>query len=307
MTTLSVKPDVSWLSVVSLSLLFAVLGGFGVLAVKASLSEGASADPIPSEPQTIVIAPREFSYRGAGNYYKNGYAVDGLMRTVSMKHPLTIMKYQVSHADYARCVAADACTAAEPEYSAENRDDMPVTGVSFGDAQAYASWLSRRTGEVWMLPTDEQIAFAAGSRFPDDALGTDTESSNPADRWLADYRRESQRMTSRDPVPKPFGHFGENEFGFADFAGNVWEWTKTCSRRVDLEWADRETNDDTDSCGIYHAIGKHRAPMVFFVRNPKGGGCAVGTPPDNLGFRLIKDTRWYAPLLGTLRDRGLAL
>jgi formylglycine-generating enzyme required for sulfatase activity len=302
MTTLSVKSDVSWMSLVVLSLLIAVLGGLGVLAVKVTLSEGAPDGLV--EPQTIVIAPREFSYRAAGDYYKNGYAVDGPMRTVSVTRPLTIMKYQVSNADYARCVAAGACAAAEPEYSAAGSADMPATGVSFGDAQAYASWLNRSTGEVWTLPTDEQLAFAAGSRFPDDALGADTKSSNPADRWLASYSREAQWKTARDPVPKPLGHFGENEYGFADFAGNVWEWTTTCSSRVDLEWADQATNDSA-TCGIYHAIGKHRAPMIFFVRNPKGGGCAVGTPPDNLGFRLVKDTRWYAPLVRILRERGL--
>jgi formylglycine-generating enzyme required for sulfatase activity len=216
------------------------------------------------------------------------------------------MKYQVSYADYALCVGAGACAAPAPEY-VPARADLPVTGVSFEDAQAYASWFSRQTGEAWMLPTDEQLAFAAGSRFPDDALGADAQGSpNPAIRWLADYAREAEGKTSRDPVPQPLGHFGENEFGIADFGGNVWEWTVTCSRRIDIEASDG-TARDTSSCGIYHAIGKHRAPMIFFVRNPKGGGCAVGTPPDNLGFRLIRDTRWYAPLSRFLRKSGLSL
>jgi hypothetical protein len=64
--------------------------------------------------------------------------------------------------------------------------------------------------------------------------------------------------------------------------------------------------NDVSSCGIYVASGKHRAVLSSFVRNPKGGGCAVGVPPDNVGFRLVKDTRWYAPLLAKLKARGLA-
>jgi formylglycine-generating enzyme required for sulfatase activity len=180
---------------------------------------------------------------------------------------------------------------------------MPATGVSFDDAQTYAAWFSRRTGAVWVLPTDEQLAFAAGSRFPDDALGVD-DPSNPALRWLADYYRETARKGSREPEPQRLGHFGESETGLSDFAGNVWEWTTTCMRRVTLNSAGTVTSD-ASSCGIYIATGKHRASLSSFVRNPKGGGCAVGAPPDNVGFRLVKDTRWYAPLLQTLRERGL--
>jgi hypothetical protein len=29
--------------------------------------------------------------------------------------------------------------------------------------------------------------------------------------------------------------------------------------------------------------------MSNFVSDGKSGGCAVGTPPDNLGFRLVRD------------------
>jgi len=35
--------------------------------------------------------------------------------------------------------------------------------------------------------------------------------------------------------------------------------------------------------------GRHRAHMSSFVRDGKRGGCAVGTPPENLGFRLVRD------------------
>lgn len=249
-------------------------------------------------PQTVVISPHSFPYRDAGEFYRGAYAVDGPLRELTVTEPLEIMKYQVSEREYAICVDDGGCLA--PERPNDRKVDVPVVGVSYDDALAYAGWLSRRTGEIWRLPRDEELAFAAGSRFPDDALGVDADTRNPALRWLADYRREVARKASTNPAPQPRGNFGESEFGLADFAGNIWEWTGTCNRRVILDDGG-DIASDISSCGIYLAVGKHRSPMSSFVRDPKGGGCSVGTPPDNLGFRLVKDTRWYMRLLHSLR------
>jgi hypothetical protein len=46
--------------------------------------------------------------------------------------------------------------------------------------------------------------------------------------------------------------------------------------------------------------------MIFFVKDAKGGGCSVGTPPDNLGFRLVRDdnrVRNFAALKAWWRTR----
>ncbi len=256
------------------------------------------------QPQTVTIPPRTFSYREDGEFLKANYVTDAPMRTVTMHRPLIIMKHQVSLAEYTACVSEGACGA--PAGVSHDLGNVPVTGVSYDDARAYARWLSDKTGEVWSLPTDEQLAFAAGKSFPDDAFGIEDDASNPAIRWLADYRREAAERSKRDPVPRILGSFGENEYGLSDFGGNVWEWTNTCHRRVELD-ADDMILRSEDLCGVYVTVGNHRAPMTSFIKDPKGGGCAVGTPPDNLGFRLVRSTQWYAPLLKALRDRGFAL
>jgi formylglycine-generating enzyme required for sulfatase activity len=253
------------------------------------LNGGADLPP----PQTISVAPGSFVYRQPGEFYRAGYAVDGPKAEYVMTAPVTIMKYQVSTQDYDACVADGACPARESV--TPSRSDMPATGVSHDDATVYARWFSEKSGGVWRLPSDAELAFTAGTKFPDDALGIDPDNPNPALRWLADYEREAARKRSRQPEPLPYGSFGESEHGLADFGGNVWEWTTTCNRRVDLVKQGQQVT--TEACGVYIAAGKHRSPLSSFIRDPKSGGCSVGVPPDHVGFRLVEDRRWYAPLL----------
>jgi formylglycine-generating enzyme required for sulfatase activity len=280
----------------------AVLTLSAALAFQTGVVRWPDALPLVAGPETVTIPVHHFRYRADGEFYRNGYAVDAPMVEASIDAPLTISKYQISVGEYDLCVADGACQPAERTATAAT--DVPVTGVSYHDAMAYAKWLSARSGAVWTVPSHEQIAYAAGGRFPDDALGIDPESRNPALRWLADYDREAARKASPNPAPQPRGSFGGNEFGLADFAGNVWEWTTTCQRRVALD-GDGVQAAPVQTCGIYVTVGRHRAPMSDFVREPKGGGCSVGTPPDNLGFRVIRDGRWYAAIRQALRNLRL--
>lgn len=277
--------------VMSLGLICAL--GAGALLTTTSLRAPAPALPLP---QTALVPAGTILHRIDGEYSRDGLPVDAPRIRVTIDAPVEIMRYQVSAADYSLCVAAGACKRQEQPAA---RGDLPATGVSHADATAYAHWLSRETGTVWRLPSDLEWAQAAGSRFIDDARGLDPEGGNPALRWLADYERETSRKEARSPRPLPIGSFGANEHGVHDIAGNVWEWTQTCLRRVRLDAAGA-TVSETKSCGIYVVEGQHRAMLSFFIRNPKSGGCSVGTPPDNLGFRLVRERNWQERLRSLL-------
>jgi formylglycine-generating enzyme required for sulfatase activity len=233
--------------------------------------------------ETVTVVPGAFTFRLPGEYLRDGRPVDAPTRTVSFQAGFEVMKYQVSAGDYGRCVADGACET--PDGNAAG--DMPVTGVSYRDAQAYAAWLSGRTGESWRLPTDEEWSFAAAERLHDDALGL-ADDGNPATRWLARYRSEAAGKAERDPQPKPLGHFGANSKGVEDVAGNVWEWTSTCYVNATLE-PGATVGRSVENCGVRIVDGRHRGYMSTFIRDGKSGGCAAGLAPDNLGIRLVRD------------------
>lgn len=248
-------------------------------------------------PQTVTLAPADFRYRATGHFLRDGTPVDPPMVHTRLDAPLSIMKYQVSGTDYAACVVEDACLPAEPRHT--GKGNIPVTGVNYDDAVTYAAWLSARTGQTWTLPTDQEWAFAAGTGFADDALGLSDDGNDPAARWLAKYQEESARDSDAGRMPLPLGTFGSNENGVADMGGNVWEWTQTCHRRVHVD-ASGAVLSETPACTIKILDGQHRTPMSFFIRDARSGGCSVGVPPDNLGFRLVRQPAWYERVLALL-------
>jgi len=98
------------------------------------------------------------------------------------------------------------------------KDNHPVTCVSWNDATAYAKWLSRQTGKQYRLPTEAEWEYAARA-------GTDTKywwgneiGSNKANCWNS-YCGDNFEYTA------PVGSFSANKFGLYDTVGNVWEWT----------------------------------------------------------------------------------
>jgi formylglycine-generating enzyme required for sulfatase activity len=245
-------------------------------------------------PETVVIAPRAFDYRASGDFIRDTASIDGPLIHVAAPQPIEIMIYQVSAADYAECVADGACEDAAPRRRVTG--NVPVTGVNFSDATAYAAWLSQRTGTTWRLPSVEEWTFAAGSMAGDSALGAEGNVNDPAKRWLLAYQRASEASTSGPANPKPLGSFGTNEFGVADLSAVVWEWTSTCATRTTVDEAGSVVSR-VEGCGVRYLEGRHRTPVNVFVRDALGGGCSVGVPPDNLGFRLVREPSWWERLV----------
>ncbi|HLG79712.1 MAG TPA: SUMF1/EgtB/PvdO family nonheme iron enzyme [Bradyrhizobium sp.] len=252
----------------------------GPLAVAPLVSDHAMRHGL--EPAMVELAPDTLSYRAAGEFTRSGKVAEAPLVSIRLATPLAVMQHQVSSADYQACVDEGACHALDRDVVVAL--DRPAVQVSWHDASAYAAWLSRKTGSHYRLPTDQEWARAAGSKFADDGVAIDA--SNPAQRWIARYDREA----GRDPetATRPFGAFGVNENGLADLSGNVWEWTATCYERSVLDEAGAVVKTKAN-CGVRVAEGAHRAYVTDFIRDARAGGCAAGTPPDNLGFRLVRD------------------
>jgi formylglycine-generating enzyme required for sulfatase activity len=145
-----------------------------------------------------------------GGEFLQGLA-EGASTKISLK-AFWIDKYEVTHAQYARFI--QETNHPKPAYwddPAYNRADLPVVGVRWEDASAYARWAGKR------LPSEAEWVKAAG--------GEDGRSYPWGNNWEAD-RCNSLGTQDEFEGLSPVGKFplGASPYGVMDMAGNVWEW-----------------------------------------------------------------------------------
>jgi serine/threonine-protein kinase PpkA len=151
--------------------------------------------------------------------------------------------------------------------------------VSWGDAQAYAAWLSRRTGKPYRLPSEAEWEYAAragsttarpwGPELTRDRANYGAEAccapaAVGADKW---------RFTS------PVGAFPANRFGLYDMIGNVWQWVEDCGH---------DRYDGAPADGSAWVLGDCRTRMVrggAWFQAPDSERSAARAA-DDAGFRI---------------------
>ncbi|NQE54391.1 Hercynine oxygenase [ANME-1 cluster archaeon GoMg3.2] len=164
----------------------------------------------------------------------------------------------------------------EPEYWHDrkwNGLNFPVVGISWFEAEAYANWLSVRTGHLYRLPTEAEWEKSArgtdGFKYP---WGEDF------DKNLCNSRESELRRTS------PVGIYpkGKSPYGCFDMAGNVWEW---CS-----DWYDNYYANSPDR--------NPKGPSSGADRVNRGGSCNDVTWDCRSAFRVLDVPRFRYGALG---------
>ena len=236
-------------------------------------------------PELVAIPNGSFYYLPAGSFRQGTRVVDAPMEVRKISGLIELMKYPVSVREYDSCVKAGFCNEVAPSAG----QNLAQTGVSYLDAIAYSQWFTKITGDTWRLPKDEEWVRAASERFVAQKLSIN--SADPSKRWLAEYTKQHTERAGASSELRSIGGYGENSLGVVDLSGSVWEWTQSCMLRGVVSVDGSTLTTKSEYCGIRIAEGRHRAFIIDFIRDPKVGGCAVGLPPNYLGFRLVREKR----------------
>ena len=186
----------------------------------------------------------------------------------------------------------------------ENQENHPVMRVSWDDAQKFCSWLSKKEGKTYRLPTDEQWSYAVGigrdemrkkgtlpsqvtqvpNEFPwgggfppkaKEQAGNYSDASRKAQAPGADGHY-FDTYDDGFPTTAPVMSFKPNKLGLYDLGGNVWEWCE--------DWYDNAQKTRVLRGGAWgnyerdHMLSSHRAHIAPFISFEYHGRC---------GFRVV--------------------
>jgi formylglycine-generating enzyme required for sulfatase activity len=170
-------------------------------------------------PEMVVVPARGF-LMGTLETEVARHESEGPQRKVTIARAFAVGKYPLTFAEWDACVAAGGSSYRPPD-EGWGRGRQPIINVSWDDAQAYVSWLARKTGKPYRLLSEAEWEYAARAgtttAYPwGDQPGTNRANfSGAGSDW-------SNRRTA------PVGTFEPNSFGLHDMIGNVWEWVQDC-------------------------------------------------------------------------------
>ena len=285
----------------------------GKLALReAGLKAGDRFRDCPECPEMVVV-PRGRNWMGSPHYAEERQENEGPWHDVTIAAPFAIGVYEVTVAEFRRFVgetgysAASSCYTHEGGESADRTDRSwwnsgfsqgerhPVVCVSWNDVQAYAVWLSRKTGEKYRLLSESEWEYAARAgtetaRYWGQRGWAQCRYANGADRSLEERYSGWRGASCRDGHvhTAPVGSFGANGWGLHDVLGNVWEWTEDC-------WNDSYGNAPSDGSAWEYGDCEWRVlrggswlhgPLSLRAAHRESFSTSVGF--YNIGFRVAR-------------------
>jgi formylglycine-generating enzyme required for sulfatase activity len=268
-------------------------------------------------PWLTVVPPGRFNM-GSPAAESGRYVSEDPQHEVRIASPLAIMEAEVTRGQFAAFVketnyaTAGGCfkwngTKFESDPKGtwanvgfEQTDQHPVVCINWNDAQAYAAWLSKRTGQTYRLLSEAEWEYAARAgkqtRFwfgdKDEDLCTH---ANVADRSARAGLKEVTKdwtiaeCTDNYVFTAPVKSYKANAFGLYDVHGNAWEWTQDC-------WHENYKGAPNDGLAWESDCGEVRRVVrgggwIIVPRGARSANRYGGNPDDrdiNSGFRLAR-------------------
>ena len=168
-------------------------------------------------PEMVVLKPGSFTMGNDGRPFTSPE------HKVTISAPFAISAHEISFAQY-DLFARDSGRSL-PDDANWGRENRPVVNVSWEDAQAFARWLRKQTGQPYRLASEAEWEYAARADT-DTPFWWGTSSA----RGKANCRRgcASEFNSLFSTTSAPVGNYKANEFGLYDTAGNVAEWVQDC-------------------------------------------------------------------------------
>ncbi len=235
--------------------------------------------PLPGL-ELVKITPGKYNLT---TLVPNSFGRQYYSKPVEIKHPFQISRYEITIDQWNLCFKEGGCAHKAKQRRFE-KGDFPVTYVTWFDTMDFTKWLSKRTGQNFRLPTEEEWSYAAFT-------GKDV-TKEMIEKMIAERQERAFTSAKKFRRTKKIGTFGKNKWGIYDTRGAVWNWTMTCrfpSDEANIRSISIDKLKNPDLCSNRVVQGDERGHVPVFVGEVLSGGCGTGEPIDHIGFRVVRD------------------
>jgi formylglycine-generating enzyme required for sulfatase activity len=180
-------------------------------------------------PEMVVVPPGSFTM-GSPTNEPDRSDDEGPQHAVRVGRQFAVGRFALTFDEWDACVVDGGCNGYKPFDEGWGRGRRPVIHINWEDAQAYLTWISRKTGKSYRLLSEAEREYVtrAGTTTPfwfgssvsiDEANYTGTGIYGTS---TAGFRRQTV----------PVDGFRPNPWGLYQVHGNVREWTEDCYNKT---------------------------------------------------------------------------
>ncbi len=190
-----------------------------------------------------------------------------------------IGKYPVTFDQWEACVEDGGCVRRIAFADRWTGRDLPATSMNWETVQDYLSWINKKTGKQYRLPSEAEWEYAARAGTTTKYYWGDEVGSGHANCAICGSQWDSKSTS-------PVGSFAPNAFGLYDMAGNVWQWLEDCDN-TDYRSAPTDGSAwTTEDCRARVIRGGSWRDKTVESADRRTEEIQYG--PDNVGFRLAR-------------------
>jgi formylglycine-generating enzyme required for sulfatase activity len=247
---------------------------------------GESFKDCPRCPEMVVVPAGSFTMGSPES--EEGYSNnEAPQHDIAFGKPFAAGRFAVTFAEWDACQTGGGCASHRPGDRGWGQSNRPVINVTWNDAKAYASWLSKRTGKSYRLLSEAEREYVtrAGTVTPfwwGTSILADQANYDGSHTYGDSVKGEHRKETL------PVDSFKPNAWGLYQVHGNVYDWVEDCFHDSYQGAPSDGTAWTTGEC-IYRVLrGGSGGSEPQYLR----AGFRNSTYPDNrhseIGFRVAR-------------------